>query len=254
MKKLFEKCRHEDSPSEAGLCHMFTSIDWEKPFAELAEAYGVVSIQVFLKCANPKLCARTPFDSILPGYHDGPLFPDYYQWPRSEEALTRGPETRRLRESDVAEELEASGNPTTAHARRPLAEHVEDFRLYLTDKGNTPAHVKDQAAKVKRIIDGCGFKRIGDITAGVVHAYLTDLRKLAPAAPADQAVTRKVSGTAKSQREIAERFGVSRFTVQQWQRAGGNRRNLLNRKTLARPGTVGRKYTPPDSNGQPSVP
>src|SRR6266508_2063688 len=36
------------------------------------------------------------------------------------------------------------------HARRPLAEHVEDYRRHLVAKGDEAGHVTDTAARVKK--------------------------------------------------------------------------------------------------------
>jgi integrase len=89
-------------------------------------------------------------------------------------------------------------------ARRPLGEHAEDYRKHLTAKGDEAGHVADTAARVKKILDGCRFKRLADITPATVVEYLDGLLRQAPALPAlDPA---KESYTKK---ELAALLGVT---------------------------------------------
>ena len=61
------------------------------------------------------------------------------------------------------------------HRKRPLTEHLEDFRQALTDKGNTAKQVAETIGKVKRIFEGCKFRTWSDISANAVGRYLSDL-------------------------------------------------------------------------------
>src|SRR5260370_13255959 len=54
-------------------------------------------------------------------------------------------------------------DPFEQHRKRPLLEHVADFEAYLKAKGNGAKHARDAAARVRRVIGGCGFTFIGDI-------------------------------------------------------------------------------------------
>jgi len=73
--------------------------------------------------------------------------------------------------SGVAEEREAGG-AWVRQAKRPLAEHVADFRKHLQAKGDTPKHVKQHVGRVERLVDGCGFTYWRDVTPSRVHDWL----------------------------------------------------------------------------------
>ena len=62
------------------------------------------------------------------------------------------------------------------HRKRPLKDHIADWKAYLLNKGNTEKHVGEVEFKVKRIADACGWKMIGDLSAGAVIQCLADLR------------------------------------------------------------------------------
>jgi integrase len=61
-------------------------------------------------------------------------------------------------------------------ARRPINEHVADFRAFLTDKGNTAKHVDMTCKHVETIIESCAAESIGDLTGAGVMAAIGDLR------------------------------------------------------------------------------
>ena len=62
------------------------------------------------------------------------------------------------------------------HSRKPLAEHLEDFRQSLLAKGNIAKHADQTAYRVKRIVDGCKFAFWNDIQPSRVQKYLAELR------------------------------------------------------------------------------
>src|SRR3990172_1793394 len=64
-----------------------------------------------------------------------------------------------------AREHEGLVNPYEAHHKRPLTEHVTDWRSALVAKGNTTRHADDSAMRVRRIIDDCSFAHWPDISA-----------------------------------------------------------------------------------------
>ena len=64
------------------------------------------------------------------------------------------------------------------HRRRPLTEHLADFRKNLSDKGNTPQHVNLLRNRVKAIVKSCGFTYIDDISASRVQSYLAERRRV----------------------------------------------------------------------------
>jgi integrase len=60
--------------------------------------------------------------------------------------------------------------------KKPLAEHVAAFAKFLANKGNTAKHVKGERLRVERLLAGCGFRRIPDISASAVTAWLAKQR------------------------------------------------------------------------------
>ncbi len=60
------------------------------------------------------------------------------------------------------------------HRKRPLSEHLGDFRRSL-EAGNTDIHVKVTYSRIKRVFDGCGFRYWCDISASKVKDFLTGL-------------------------------------------------------------------------------
>ncbi len=76
-------------------------------------------------------------------------------------------------------ELEKAGrlDPFEAHAKRPLGEHVSDFKQFLTDKGNTDTYVRTTIQRVESVVDSCGFARINDVSSSQVQSFLSGLRQ-----------------------------------------------------------------------------
>ncbi len=67
-------------------------------------------------------------------------------------------------------------DPYEEQRKRPLKEHITDWRNYLLNKGNTEKHVSELVFKVERISSACNWKMIGDVSAGGVVQCLADLR------------------------------------------------------------------------------
>src|SRR5262249_36241832 len=63
----------------------------------------------------------------------------------------------------VAFRIAGLENPFEKHLKRPLAEHLADFRAFLEGKGNTAKHARQTCTRVRAIIEGCKFLRIGSI-------------------------------------------------------------------------------------------
>ena len=74
---------------------------------------------------------------------------------------------------------EARGDiaPFEDHRKRPLAEHVEDFRTFLESKGNTAGHVALTLQRITSAFDGCKFKKLADLNGGRIAGWLGDRRK-----------------------------------------------------------------------------
>ena len=61
-------------------------------------------------------------------------------------------------------------------AGKPLLKHLEDFEQSLQAKDNTAEYVKLTTMRVKRIIKGCKFASLTDISANRIEKHLADLR------------------------------------------------------------------------------
>jgi integrase len=63
------------------------------------------------------------------------------------------------------------------HRKRPLAEHLDDFRASLLNKGTTEKHACLVHNRAKAVIENCGFMYISDISACKVQGYLAERRR-----------------------------------------------------------------------------
>jgi integrase len=79
-------------------------------------------------------------------------------------------------------ELKHAGvaDPFEEHSRRPLLEHLEDYRRFLLAKGDTEEHADTTHSHVRAVLDGCGFVFIADLDAGKVSGFLRQLRQDRP--------------------------------------------------------------------------
>ncbi len=67
-------------------------------------------------------------------------------------------------------------DPYEEHRRRPLVEHLVDFEADLRAKGNTAKQVDLKVGRVRRLLGGCGFCQLADLSAVKVRQYLAGLR------------------------------------------------------------------------------
>jgi site-specific recombinase XerC len=68
-------------------------------------------------------------------------------------------------------------DPTEEQRKRPLSEHVADFKRYLKNKGVTTKQVHTATAQLQCMIDANKWKLIGDISASGALDFLGGLRK-----------------------------------------------------------------------------
>jgi len=66
------------------------------------------------------------------------------------------------------------------HRKRPLAEHIEDFRESMLAKGGTVRHVEVTLSRITRIVEGCKFVMWDDVSASRTQNLLAQLRKSEP--------------------------------------------------------------------------
>lgn len=86
---------------------------------------------------------------------------------------------QRLAELIRRSERKESGlaDPFEESRKRPLGEHLDDYRRFLGAEGNTVKYVAQTTANIQAILDGCGFQRIGDVTSEKVAEFLHGLRR-----------------------------------------------------------------------------
>ena len=63
------------------------------------------------------------------------------------------------------------------HRKRPLAEHIEDFKQYLLDKGNTKDYARLTHNRVKAILTDCKFTFITDVQPSRVQRYIAERKR-----------------------------------------------------------------------------
>jgi integrase len=67
-------------------------------------------------------------------------------------------------------------DPYEGHRKRPLADHLADFRAYLTAKGNHPRHVRLTLAHLDAVFAGIGAAWLADLDAGKAGDWLAARR------------------------------------------------------------------------------
>ena len=68
-------------------------------------------------------------------------------------------------------------DPTDEQRKRPLSQHLADFKNYLENKGVTAKQVKESTTQIQKMIDDRKWKLIGDITATSALEFLGQLRR-----------------------------------------------------------------------------
>ena len=72
--------------------------------------------------------------------------------------------------------IDPQAEATAQQARRPIGEHLADFRRSLVAQGITDQQVKLVYSRANRVVEGCGFQSFGDVTAFRVMEYIHGLR------------------------------------------------------------------------------
>jgi integrase len=63
-----------------------------------------------------------------------------------------------------------------AEGRRPIGEHLADFRKHLESKGDTQEHVDLVSSRLQSVVKRSRFDRLSDLTASTVQATVASLR------------------------------------------------------------------------------
>ena len=89
---------------------------------------------------------------------------------------------QRLAELIRKNERQESGvaDPFEEHRKRDLCEHLDDYRRFLEAEGNSVKYVAQATSNITAILVGCGFRRIGEMTAEKVAEFLHGLRRDPP--------------------------------------------------------------------------
>jgi hypothetical protein len=90
-------------------------------------------------------------------------------------------------------ELGRAGNldPCETQRKRPLREHLADWEATLRADGAGKKHIAGNVACVRRILDGCGFVFMADVSGSRVQRFLAELRQArSPVSLLDPAMAR----------------------------------------------------------------
>ena len=90
------------------------------------------------------------------------------------EALGRQKETEVIKRRHGI--IDPQAEKIALEGRRPIAEHVTDFRAALTNKGDTRDHVDLIIARLNRVIADCGIQRIDNLSPSIVSTKIASLR------------------------------------------------------------------------------
>jgi integrase len=93
---------------------------------------------------------------------------------RATEELARAEETEAARTKRGLADPKAER--IAREARRPIAEHVNEFIAGMESKGNDPKHVRSTRTYIERVIKLAGIDRIGDLTPSSVSLAVTALK------------------------------------------------------------------------------
>ena len=63
-------------------------------------------------------------------------------------------------------------DPHNGHRRRPIEEHLVDFEEVVHARPGTADHKKDTITRARKVIAGCGFRTIGEITKAKIEVWL----------------------------------------------------------------------------------
>ena len=72
--------------------------------------------------------------------------------------------------------VDAKSDKLAEQARRLIGEHLNDFKAALAAKGSTAEHVGLVYGRAQRVINGCGFQKLADVSASRVMEYIHGLR------------------------------------------------------------------------------
>jgi len=135
-------------------------------------------------------------------------------------------------ERDAARIRAGFTSPNLIEAKRPLADHLEDYETYLQGKNNTAAHITQTISRIKAMFNGCGFVFHSDVDATKATHWLNALRSngkqlaIPPGEYFTPAQTAQLLGVTMT----AVRASIRRLNLQA---AGNGKRRTYPRATVA---------------------
>ncbi len=144
---------------------------------------------------------------------------------RVTEELARAAETEAVRTKRGL--VDPKAERIAREARRPIAEHVDEFIAGMESKGNDPKHVRSTRTYIERVIKLAGIERINDLTpssvsvavaalkaddlsARAVNAYLTAIKSFSRWLKRDGRTSDYTLETLAKQNEQADRRRIRR--------------------------------------------
>jgi excisionase family DNA binding protein len=79
--------------------------------------------------------------------------------------------------TDAAMRQHGLANPFEGQDKRPLADHLADFRRELEARNSAPRYVSVVVSRLEALLEGCGFRFIPDLSASRVMEWLAELRR-----------------------------------------------------------------------------
>lgn len=108
--------------------------------------------------------------------------------------------------------IDARAEALAVQGRRPMAEHLADFKAALLAKGASPEHADTVLARTRKVMDAAGFRRWADTSASHAMEYLKGLR-------ADKETRDEAGQVVKRQRGIsAQTFNFYLRSIKQFGR------------------------------------
>jgi hypothetical protein len=100
------------------------------------------------------------------------------------------------------------GDPYADHRKRPLADHLADFRRELESLDKEPRYVRLVFSRLQALLNGCGFTLLADLSASRVMDCLADLRQ-----KGEVRVPLPEGNEEFTQKEVAALLGITSVSV-----------------------------------------
>jgi integrase len=101
-----------------------------------------------------------------------------------------------------------AADPFEKHNKRPLADHLDDYRRELVARDSNPRYVNMVHARLTALFEGCGFVFYSDLSASKATDWLAELRR-----PARARVALEPGKMSFTLAEAGEVLGIKRRSV-----------------------------------------